>query len=167
MRGFFKIGPWHSQDKPILFHPYHLQSHNHTCGISSGTVYPSTHNINLHHSSLLWDLSEGIQTNLSVSEGSDTSDPFPPILYSTTDTTHELHADPMPMHSTSENPLLPSPQLSSPSTLLPSLTVPVFPTIYPTFIHQNTTMSQPAVPPMPTHRDHGVPLFQELKFQFV
>ena len=74
-------------------------------------------------------------------------------------TTCTPHADLTPMHSTSENTLLPSDQLSSPSTPLPSLTLPIFPTIYLTIIHPNTTMSQPVVPLMPTHGDHGVPQF--------
>ena len=122
MRELFKIGPRHSQDEPTLFHPYHLQSHNHTHGIIPGTVYPPTHNIDLHHSSLLGDLGEGIGSTLSILEGSDTSDPFPSLLYSTTNTTCEPHTHPTPTHATSKITLLPS----SPSTPLPSLTLPMF-----------------------------------------
>ena len=84
MSGPIKIGPWHSQDKPVPFHLYHLPSRNHTCGIAPGTIYPSTRNINLCHSSLLHDLSKGIWNTLSILEGSDTSDRFLSLSYSTT-----------------------------------------------------------------------------------
>ena len=164
MRELFKIGPRRSQDEPTLFHPYHLQSHNHTHGIIPGTVYPPTHNINLHHSSLLGDLGEGIGSTLSILEGSDTSDPFPSLLYSTTNTTCEPHTDPNPMRATSEiTPLLTKP--SSPSTPLPSPTLPNFPTIFLTITLLIAMMSQPVVPHMPARGDCGLPQFDPKKLR--
>ena len=176
MRELFKIGPRRSQDQPILFHPYHLQSRNCTCGIAHSTVYPTSCNTDPHHSSLLWDLSEGIQNTLSISEGSDTSDPIPSLLYSTTDTTCEPHADPNPTRATSEITPLPT-EPSSPSSPLPSPTLPNFLTIFPTITLPITTMSQPVVPHMPTRGDRGLRFdperlrelrhfFEDLKFHF-
>ena len=177
MRELFKIGPRRSQDQPIPFHPYHLQSRNHTCSIAPGTIYPASCNTDPHHSSLLWDLSEGIQNTLSISEGLNMSDPIPSLLYSTTDTMCEPHADPNPMRATSKITLLLS-EPSSPSTLLPSPTLPIFLTIFPTITQPITTMSQPVVPHMPTCGDCGSPqfdpeklgelrrFFKDLKFHF-
>ena len=157
MRELFKIGPQRSQDQPVPFHPYHLQSHNCTHGITPSIIYPLASNIDRHHSSLLCDLSEGIWNTLSILEGSDTSGPFPSLLYSTTNTMCEPHANPTPTRSTTEITLLPSDQSSTPSTLLPLPTLPIFLTIYPIIIYQITTMSQPVIPLMPMHGDCGSP----------
>ena len=106
------------------------------------------------------------------------SDPILSLLYSTTNTTHEPHADLNPTCTTSEiTPLLTEP--SSQSTLLPSPTLPNFPTTFPTITQPITTMSQPVVPHMPACGDCGSPqfdpekphelrhFFEDLKFHFV
>ena len=177
MRELFKIVPQCSQDQPVPFHPYHLRSCNRTPGITPGTVYLTSCNTNPHHSSLLQDLSEGIWNTLLILEGSDMSDPIPSLLYSTTDTMHELHADPTSMCATSKVTLLPS-EPSSPSTPLPSPTLSIFPTIFLTITQPITMMSQPVVPHMPAWGDCGSPefgpeklrelrrFFEDLKFQF-
>ena len=149
MRELFKIGPRHSQDQPVPFHLYHLQSHNRTQGITPGTIHPSIQNTDPWHSSLLQDLTEGIQDTLSISEGSNTSDPILCLLYSTTDTMCEPHADLTPTCATSKITLLPS----EPS--LPSLTLPIFLTIFLTITQPITMMSQPVVPHMPACGDHS------------
>ena len=177
MREPFKIGPRHSQDQPIPFHPYHLRSCNRTCGITHSTVYPTSCNTDPRHSSLLWDLSEGIRNTLSISEVSDMSDPIPSLLYSTTDTTCKPHANPNPTRATSEITPLPT-EPPSPSSPLPSPTLPNFQTIFPTITLPITTMSQPVVPHMPMCGDRGWPqfnperpcklcrFFEDLKFHF-
>ena len=154
MRELFKIGPRCLQDQPVPFHPYHLQSHNRTRGTAHSTVYLTSCNTDPQHSSILRDLSEGIQNTLSISEGSDTSDPIPSLLYSSTDTTREPHADPKPTCATSEITPLPT-EPSLPSSPLPSPTLPNFLTIFPTITLLITMMPQPVVPHMPTRGDCG------------
>ena len=117
-------------------------------------------------------LSAEIQDNYSSSEELGTLQPFTPKLFNSPAFAQESHVSPPPWSPNSRLESLTP--LKSPSPPLPPETSPAQSRPGP----NDATMSQPVVPPIPTHRNHGAPafnpskpqelhcFFEELKFHF-